>query len=216
MVLYCRINVSTNKYQVINLPPDINSTRYHQFRLGKSVNGVHFAVAGYQEGLQVWFLDESGSKTEWVLKHVTRYPFSHYHTDRPWILQHGSYGYDDDQEENNKEPTAAENDSDWDSDADNAAEIDLDSCPYIEVLGFHPYRDIVFLVFSRKVMAYYFNSSKIQHLGGLLIRYCYQVIREGFVYTPTWIGELPGANYLVRSRNSYSIEEEDLLHGIED
>ena len=208
--------MSTNKYQVINLPPDINSTRYHQFRLGKSVGGVHFAVAD-QQRLQVWFLDESGSKTEWVLKHVTRYPFSHYHTDRPWILQHGSYGYDDDKEENNREPTAAENDSDWDSDdADNAADIDLDSCPYIEVLGFHPYRDIVFLVFSRKVMAYYFNSSKIQHLGELLIRYCYQDIREGFVYTPTWIGELPGANYLVRSRNSYGIEEEDLLHSIED
>jgi hypothetical protein len=161
------------------------------------VGGVHFAVAG-QQGLQVWFLDESGSKTERVLKHVTRYPFSHYRTDRPWILQDGSYGYDDDQEENNQEPTAAENDSDWDSDADNVVDIDLDSCPCIEVLGFHPYRDIVFLVSSRKVVAYYFNSSKIQHLGQLLIRYCYQIIREGFVYTPTWIGELPGASYLAR------------------
>jgi hypothetical protein len=221
MVLHCRINVFTNKYQVINLPPDINWTRYYQFRLGKSVGGVHFAVAG-QQGLQVWFLDESGSKTEWVLKHVTRYPFNNDQTDRPWSLQHGLYAYDDDdQEENNKEPTTAEKDSDWDSDDDNAGGIDLErvdkySCPYTEVLGFHPYRDIVFLALSKEVVAYYFNSSKMQPLGKLLIRYQYQVIEEGFVYTPTWIGELPGANYLVRSRNSYSIEEEDLLHSIED
>jgi hypothetical protein len=186
------------------------------------VNGIHFAVASY-EGLQVWFLNESGSKTEWVLKHVTRYPFNNdRRTDRPWSLQYGPYAYDDDdQEENNKEPTAAEKDSDWDSDVDNACDIDLERdkkypCPYFEVLGFHPYRDIVFLNLFREVVAYYFNSSKMQSMGELLIRYQYQVIDEGFVYTPTWIGELPGANYLVRSRNSYSIEEEDLLHSIED
>lgn len=137
-------------------------------------------------------------------------------------LQDGTYAYDDDdQEENSKEPTAAEKDSDWDSDADNAADIDLErvekySCPYFEVLGFHPYREIVFLVVSKKVVAYYFNSSKIQHLGELRIRHCYQIIEEGFIYTPTWIGELPGANYLERLRESDSEEEEDLLHGIED
>ncbi|OQU91178.1 hypothetical protein SORBI_3001G133200 [Sorghum bicolor] len=187
-----RINVSSNKYQVINLPPHINSTRYHQFRLGKSVNGVHFAVAGYKEGLQVWFLDESGSKTKWVLKHVSRYPFNNDQTDKPWSLQ----------QENNKEPTTAEKDSDWDSDADNAGDIDFErdekySCPYFEVLGFHPYRDIVFFRLVREVVAYYFNSSKMQPLGQLLIRYQYQVIVESFIYTPTWIGELPGANYLV-------------------
>jgi len=161
------------------------------------VGGVHFAAVG-QRRLQVWFLDESGSKIEWVLKHVTRYPFSDHQTGRPWILQHGSYSYDDVQEENNEEPTAAENDSGWDSDADNATDIDLDSCQYIELLGLHPYRDIVFLVLpSKKAVAYYFNSSKIQHLGGLFIGHFYQFIKEGFIYTPTWIGELPAANYLV-------------------
>lgn len=88
MVLYYRITVSNNKYRVINLPPKVNLTSYDQFRLGKSVNGVHFAVDDGQQGLgqqglQVWFLGESGSKTEWVLKHVTRYPFNHDQTDRP-------------------------------------------------------------------------------------------------------------------------------------
>lgn len=209
--------MSNSKYRVINLPPDVSLTKCYQFRLGKSVNGVHFAVLDEQR-LQVWFLDESGGRTEWVLKNVTDYPSIDHQTDRPWILQDGN-SYDDDQEENNKEPAAGLNNSDdWDSDDDNAVGSDLgwaekypDMIPYIEVLGFHPFKEIVFLAWSyTAVAAYYFNSSKFQDLGVLSIRYQYQCITQAFIYTPSWIGELPGANYLCK--NLSNIDEDDLYN----
>jgi hypothetical protein len=59
--------------------------------------------------------------------------------DRPWILQYGNYYH-----ENNKEP-ALDNGLDWNSDEDNALDIDDDmgrgkSCfpAYIDIFGFHP------------------------------------------------------------------------------
>ena len=70
MTLHCRITLSNDKYQVITLPTgDTASQWWCHLRLGKSKNGVHFAMVDDQYRLQIWFLDEFGGKTEWVLKH---------------------------------------------------------------------------------------------------------------------------------------------------
>jgi hypothetical protein len=93
-----------------------------------------------------------------------------------------------------KREPVLEKEMDWQSDDDNAVDIEeLDeqnSCPYyIEVFGFHPYREIIFLFLRRTVVAYYFNnSSKVQDLGELSINHRYQIIDEAFLYTPCWIG----------------------------
>uniref|UniRef100_A0ACD6A2D4 Uncharacterized protein n=1 Tax=Avena sativa TaxID=4498 RepID=A0ACD6A2D4_AVESA len=73
----------------------------------------------------------------------------------------------------------------------------------IELLGFHPYEEIIFLSSSQKTcLAYHLNDSKIEELGNIYpneyihfkslgnerewIRSC--------PYTPYWIDELPGNN----------------------
>ncbi|KAF8733871.1 hypothetical protein HU200_014723 [Digitaria exilis] len=192
-----RIALSDDTYQVINPPNSLETSEYYQPHLGKSKNGVHFVVLDDHHRLQVWFLDESEGKMEWVLKHgaqLQAVELNPKNTDRPWILQ---YGYHDDDQENGLGRKL-----DWDSDDDNADDIEEwgqkgSSGQYIEaeVLGFHPYREIIFLLmWSSRVMAYYFNSSKVQDLGELTIKHNYQNICGAFIYTPCWTGELSKNN----------------------
>ncbi|CAL4935172.1 unnamed protein product [Urochloa decumbens] len=187
-----RITLSNDKYKVINLPTGVHATsKYYQLCLGKSKNGVHFAVLD-KHRLQVWFLDETGGNMEWVLKHsanllTLKLPE---HTDRPWISQDGNYN------QKSKRPSVLEKELDWHSDDDNAVDIEKyggkRSYLNVDVFGFHPYREIIFLFTDDKmVMAYYFNSSKIQNLGRLHIRHRYHYIERTFIYTPCWVGELP-------------------------
>ncbi|CAN6281893.1 unnamed protein product [Urochloa humidicola] len=191
-----RITLSSDKYQVINLPAGIDASKNYHLCLGKSRNGVHFALLDYQHRLQVWFLDETDGKIEWVLKHGANLEalklFPPEHTDRPWILQEGNYD-----KRSNREPIL-EKEMDWYSDDDNAADIEevgkKYSCLYIEVFGFHPYREIIFLFLNHTVVAYYFNSSKVQELGELRIKHRYQIIDEAFMYTPCWAGDLSENN----------------------
>ena len=169
--------MSDDTYQVIRLPNSIIKTsEYYHPHLGKSKNGVHFVVVDDQDRLQVWFLDETGGETEWVLKHganlqALKLPTD---TDRPWILQDGNY-----HEGSDREPVL-EKELDWDSDDDSAIDVEERDKKYpfswIQVLGFHPYREIIFLLFcSPTVVAYYFNCSKVQDLGELRIKHNYQM-----------------------------------------
>jgi hypothetical protein len=160
--------------------------------LGKSKNRIHFALVDNDQ-LRVWFLNELGGNTEWILKHganltqISYFPKHDHGADRPWILQYG----------NNKETAAVDNGLDWNSDEDNALDIDDMGCgksyfpAYIDVFGFHPYREILFLYLSRsRVVAYYFNASKIQDLGEFRFGDIYHTIYQAFIYTPCWNGEL--------------------------
>ena len=90
-----------------------------------------------QYRLQIWFLDESGGKTEWVLKHganlqALKLPTD---TDRPWFLQDGNY------DQGSNREAVLEKELDWDSDDDNAVDVEewdkTHPCLYVEVLGFH-------------------------------------------------------------------------------
>ncbi|CAN6291969.1 unnamed protein product [Urochloa humidicola] len=65
---------------------------------------------------------------------------------------------------------------------------------YIGILGFHPYKQIVFLSESiKKGLAYHLNSSKIEDLGNIYPkRYDIQLPNESFIessypYTPCWL-----------------------------
>ena len=72
---------------------------------------------------------------------------------------------------------------------------------YIYFLGFHPYKDIVFLgdEFDR-VLAYNWSSSKLQDLGKVFTEFYIRLttymhydklVQSSFPYTPCWLGELP-------------------------
>uniref|UniRef100_A0A0E0Q532 F-box domain-containing protein n=1 Tax=Oryza rufipogon TaxID=4529 RepID=A0A0E0Q532_ORYRU len=132
----------------------------------------------------VWFLNERYcGQTEWVLKHdmdishiLPNLNYDEQQRDGPWVLQHYNYrpfnfNYDDDDDEDDVElePIVEEKFEkfEWDSDNDNVLEPGSmrENC-YIYFLGFHPYKDIVFLgdEFDR-VLAYNWSSSKLQDLG---------------------------------------------------
>jgi hypothetical protein len=88
----------------------------------------------------------------------------------------------------------------WDSDSDNViqAEGDFVYNDYIDFLGFHPYKEVVFLSESLiRGVAYHLNNSKVQELGWLYPT-CYGeysgqhgLLERSFPYTPCWMGECP-------------------------
>ncbi|TVU06974.1 hypothetical protein EJB05_47012, partial [Eragrostis curvula] len=59
-----RFSLSSDKYQVVNMPPVDNSNAY----LGKSKNQVYFGVVAGPH-LRVWMLAESCGRMEWLLKY---------------------------------------------------------------------------------------------------------------------------------------------------
>ncbi|KAL6637611.1 hypothetical protein ACP70R_025183 [Stipagrostis hirtigluma subsp. patula] len=195
-----RITLSNNKYEVIKLPVRTNATLYEQHYLEKSRNGVHLAIIDDQCRLEVFFLNEVSGKKEWVLKHDIdiQAVIAHFsrkgdvQSDGPWILQDYDYCQ-------TGEGAIAKDNFEWDSDDDNATDIeDRDAkCfyGYNHIFGFHPYREVIFLhLFDARVVAYHFNSSKVQDLGEFRIQFRGDVIDQAFIYTPCLTGELSGNN----------------------
>uniref|UniRef100_A0A0E0KHE9 F-box domain-containing protein n=1 Tax=Oryza punctata TaxID=4537 RepID=A0A0E0KHE9_ORYPU len=106
--------------------------------------------------------------------------------------------YLDRNESNNGRVIVPINKFEWDSDNDSILDIENmndERCDtFFSILGFHPYKEVIFL--NRHMdrgLAYHFNSSKIQYLGKTFPK-CYQSevheMYASFVYTPCWIGEL--------------------------
>ncbi|KAM0896920.1 hypothetical protein ACQ4PT_022909 [Festuca glaucescens] len=110
---------------------------------------------------------------------------------KTWFL----YG-DNDEDGANKMPES--DNFEWNSDDDNVLNIEDDYeyfYSYVSILGFHPYKEIVFLeVSSFKGVAYHLNTSKVQYLGKLRPK-DYTLLHtngiyESFPYTPCMVGEL--------------------------
>ncbi|KAM0930397.1 hypothetical protein ACQ4PT_001093 [Festuca glaucescens] len=99
------------------------------------------------------------------------------------------------QKENSK--TFTSEDCEWNSDDDNVMNIeDYDICSgSISFLGFHPYKEVIFLGLTSLVaVPYHLKSSKVQYLGRMRPRDYNKSptngIYEAFPYTPCMIGEL--------------------------
>ncbi len=183
----------------------IKSTREAVPYLGRSPNGLCFGISDRDAQLWIWILRESHGKMEWILKyHDDLKPFakqlsSYYGYRRklfcgqPWIIE----------EANNREHQNTENKPDpkvnfeWDSDndefisIDGAVEgaIDDEYCyTFFDMIGFHPYKEVIFLGDILTVFAYHLDTSKLQYLGHTRPEdYC-QMYTNGiygsFVYTP--------------------------------
>ncbi|CAN6307062.1 unnamed protein product [Urochloa humidicola] len=199
-----RFLLKLGKYRVIKTPEDIEQ-KYAQCYLGKSIGGVCFAIlCGHQ--LRIWNLnDELTDKTEWTLKHRVDFNRSTLWaavrsskrdsvTRGPWMLR-GSETYSDNGKDCNNE-ILSEEQFHWDSsddcvvdyeDGDNDKDHEFEN---IFFLGFHPYREVVFLMVSFVTVAYHLSTSKIQWLGKSLPRdYSTRSknVKESFPYTPCMI-----------------------------
>jgi len=79
----------------------------------------------------------------------------------------------------------------WDSDDDNVidtAGVGVGMCEIIRFLGFHPYKEVIFLDVMGDPVACHLGSGKVQYLG-VLHPGCYnRGSYEAFVYTPCLIG----------------------------
>lgn len=202
--------MSKNKYQIIEPPKDINASIRDELYLGRSEKGVYCALVDHLDHLlklQIWVLKESNGLMEWTLEHQTNLkPLlarPHKYNEQsagPWIFQNINYYYEHhDKEDSYEELEEAK--IDWDSDNDDVVQyedgVDEYHC-YIEILGFHPFKDVIFLGESmRRGLAYRFNTSKFQDLGNICPRQNGHFSRRrghlygSFPYTPCWIDELP-------------------------
>ncbi|TVU23647.1 hypothetical protein EJB05_26026, partial [Eragrostis curvula] len=187
-----RISLSDATYRVIKSP--INRTEcYNDVKsfLGRSEKGVHFAAI-YMRQLRVWILNEALDRTEWILKHdrvlkpddwwelVHRGSYHQIKLDGPWVL-----------DENEKRKTR--DDFEWCSDDDDVIQTGdwnrntNEGYMYpdtFHVLGFHPYKDVIFLTTLSLAVAYHLNSSKVQFLGILKPSDHNYGVTDSFVYTP--------------------------------
>ena len=157
-------------------------------------------VVGYTIKLA---LKESAGQMEWILnyQHDLRAVASQVHSifwgdqiNGPWIL-----------EEDNADMhvnTETLSDKDLECDSDNgdflATEVSDEGHDYahLDILGFHPYKEAIFLEETFRTVAYHLDRSKVQYLGYSRPKCYYQNytngIYESFVYTPCMIGELHG------------------------
>ena len=140
-----------------------------EYYLGKSNGGVYCALfKGYGGfGLQVWFLDETCGHMKWALRRDIdlRPLLANFPLDVP-----------------SKTAQCAHQDGE---------DMTKNARRYLSILGFHPYKEIIFIhTPSKRTMAYQFDSSEAQDLGYLPMDehriYC------SFPYTPCRMGELSG------------------------
>ncbi|WVZ60051.1 LOW QUALITY PROTEIN: hypothetical protein U9M48_010119 [Paspalum notatum var. saurae] len=178
-----RISFSSDKYHVIKPPMGIEMESHARFYLGKSVKGVYCASIKERCGVQVWSLNESGRNMEWVLKHdknLSKWLLKHNFEDKvvngPWKFQDINYYYENDNHhEHNgvsmEAPVEQELECCSEASVDDekfAWSSDEDRCysGYMDILGFHPFKEIIFLGESiSRGFAYQWNSSKTDMLA---------------------------------------------------
>lgn len=194
-----RLSLSDGKYQVINTPVDVEESKQARPYLGKSERGVYFATIQDEYKLRFWNLNESSGHLDWVLKHNIQLDvsglcaamhFYHHENNGPRILEGDNDG--------GNNIALLEEDTEWNSDDDNIMNFNQggfeDHYSCVSFLGFHPYKEVVFLELSFRGVAYHLNSSKVQYLGKLRPKDYYQAytngIYESFMYTPCMVGEL--------------------------
>ncbi|KAL6637569.1 hypothetical protein ACP70R_025141 [Stipagrostis hirtigluma subsp. patula] len=206
-----KISLSNNKYQVIKPPVGIRKDIFSGLYLGKSKKGVYCTFVDHLDQdcqLRVWILKELCGQMEWVMMHQTNLGSilacqkpDDGQIDGPWILRDINYRRCRRLDKDDSEKAVVQEKFEWNSDDDNIlqAEGNVDGYDgYIDVLGFHPYKEVVYLGESlTRGLAYHFNNSKVQDLGSIYptnyaqIAGQHQLIRESFPFTPCWMRDCP-------------------------
>lgn len=183
-------------YQVIKTPEYIQKNTFaRKPYLGISEKGVYFGIVQKCQ-LRVWILNESRGEMEWNLEYeydLTQYAQRARQMDGPWIVH-------DVNDTDRVSEAMKQISSEWDSDSDDSFTIKAGSTDEeyygagFDIVGFHPYKELVFLADHFTVVAYHLQTSKVQYLGNSRPKSYYHNytngIYESFVYTPCMIGEL--------------------------
>ncbi|CAL4990395.1 unnamed protein product [Urochloa decumbens] len=197
------LSLSDGKYRVIRLP--INNGV--QSFIGRSLKGVYFAYVQWRQ-LRVWILNVCSDETEWILKHASvLWPKDWWPDDMtseyyemqcngPWILDE----YDNGKRKRNVDWSSDDDDNncteDWQDHDQNDGHMYVHDS--LNFLGFHPYKEIVFLTHGHEAVAYHLNTRKVQFLGILKPwDYTNCGVYSSFVYTPC---------YALRDRGSASVD----------
>jgi len=213
MISYYRISLSSDKYHVIKPPPGIEVEDYPEIYLGKSSKGIYCASIKGRCRVQVWNLDESGCQMKWVLihdrdlskwllKHKLEYPIPCYGAkiQGPWALQDINYYYDGYNSDHDMEAPTEEK-IEWSLQASEDEKFTWSSDDeygcyggYMEIFGFHPWKEIIFLSESiTRGLAYHLSSSKVEVLGNIYpAGYANElgngpILKSSFLYTPCWL-----------------------------
>jgi hypothetical protein len=150
--------------------------------LGRSEKGVYFAAITTDAltKLQVWTLSESNNnQMEWVPKDQSNLKVNTY----SWCLENNKFDepkcwtaldlepeywklhcYDG----RKTQDASLEQNVCWNSDDNNIIEVSDDEQEvqtYVKFLGFHPYKEVVFLCSMDSVVAFHLNGPKVQYLG---------------------------------------------------
>uniref|UniRef100_A0A0E0KHA2 F-box associated domain-containing protein n=1 Tax=Oryza punctata TaxID=4537 RepID=A0A0E0KHA2_ORYPU len=183
-----RLSMSDNRYRIINRPVDAEARTFSSHYLGKSKKGMYFASLS-NDRLLVWLLDEPCGDMKWVLMHQTDLGPSL--ANNRWLFRKG------------REPlTLMRENFEWNSDDDTVNDVkDTVERKYYDeyalILGFHPYKEILFIESMDRGYAYHLSSSKFEELGRLHPVNLHTIPNEhldvelSFPYTPCWIEEFP-------------------------
>ena len=167
--------MSSDKYQVIDTPTNIWNAKPYLGRLEKE------ACFGIVHGgqLQVWTLKESYGKMEWALRYQDDLScYAHYLASLrihcglnivgPWIVKERNVSVQ--YNSNHTAGTLSEEAFEWDSDNDDTISVtaggEEDYWGDLDILGFHPYKKVVFLVESFRVI----NGLSYEHNEGSISR----------------------------------------------
>jgi hypothetical protein len=187
-------------------------------------------LASVSGRLRVWILHDQDGEMSWILKHdsdlkpmLARQVFDR-QACGPWVLEDANYSFFRENLSDHsilpevKRGNYFEGKFEWNSDDDDNYYDDLldkgdyavkqrDHRGHVNILGFHPYKEIVFLSITEEHhtletgLAYHLGSSKLQVLGDVcptsysIFNYSLpndQWSFETFPYTPCWIEEFPG------------------------
>uniref|UniRef100_A0A0Q3QQV0 F-box associated domain-containing protein n=1 Tax=Setaria italica TaxID=4555 RepID=A0A0Q3QQV0_SETIT len=146
-----RISFTDDKYRVIKAPANIE---YAKPYVGRLENRVCFGIT-HECQLRVWTLNESYGKMEWVMKCQDDLMHCAKHVGENSREMHGAWIV-------KEEDTVPKESSEWDSDNDDIFEVIVDAeyMNQFDILGFHPYKEAVFLVGHFGVVAYHLDTSK--------------------------------------------------------
>uniref|UniRef100_K4AJ92 Uncharacterized protein n=1 Tax=Setaria italica TaxID=4555 RepID=K4AJ92_SETIT len=163
-----------NALQVIK--PPIQEDGRLGLHLGKLERGVYFALVHERCKLK-WVLMHEADLTGWVLKHGIEQQVH-----GPWTLHDINYDSNGALRQNYKKDDAIE------------ALMQSRGITMDNILGFHPYKEIIFLCEkTRRGLACHLNGTKVQDLGNLYpTRYDGELLNEEFIeqcipYAPSWI-----------------------------
>ncbi|CAM0946644.1 unnamed protein product [Alopecurus aequalis] len=190
-----RVSLSNCTYQPIKLPILVDIRQYPTVLLGKSEKGVYFAALDRQCRLRVWILNESSC--EWLPKHdnsLHHMPPCQNHepqTCGSWIMAHVNYNFNQASNPIYNKEASVQDKLEWNSDNEDVFEtrIGAHTNEHITILGFHPYKEVIFLSeYSQRGFAYHLDQSKLEDLGSMRpkgFEFCYiKNIDQSFPYTP--------------------------------